>query len=79
MDHSPLAQHLGKLSATMTPVVMPRCKIRCTVANYYIDGKPAEAGKEYTIDAQLARALVEFKRAECVRPLHPRACRICMK
>jgi hypothetical protein len=64
MDHSPLAQTLARLGATMKPVVLPTRRIRCLVANYYVDGEVAVEGKTYAVAVDLARALVKFGRAE---------------
>ena len=44
---------------------MPQKKIRCLVGDFYVGGGVvAEVGKTYSIDADLARALVKFGRAE---------------
>jgi hypothetical protein len=63
-DQSALAQRLDRLSAVTKPVVLPKRKIRCVVADFYVEGKPAVQGQTYTLDADLARAMVKFGRAE---------------
>ena len=52
-----------------TAVQMPQKRIRCLVGDFYIGegNKVAEVGRTYTLDADVARALVEFRRAEYVK------------
>ena len=64
-DHSPLAQTLGRLSTAYKPVVLPRRKVRALTSDYYVDGGAvAVAGRTYSVDADLARGLIEQRRAE---------------
>lgn len=44
---------------------IPQRKIRCLIADFYaVDREPAVKGRVYSLDAPIARSLVEQQRAE---------------
>jgi hypothetical protein len=60
----PRVVQLGNYSA----VKMPTRRVRVTVADWYgPGGKPVTEGEIVTLDSDLARAMVAFKRAEFVK------------